>query len=408
MTDEDRSADLPPSDLDPGLRRGRGKDAPDAPAEAPPDPVGGRIRRSWRTSGKRFGVGRRADAPAYAALDLGTNNCRLLIAQPTPRSFRVVDGYSRIVRLGEAVSRTGRLGEDAIERTLEALLQCRDRIENHNVKASRLIATEACRAAVNAEEFLERVREEIGFALEIVDHRTEAELAVTGCADLVDREATGVLLFDIGGGSSELAWLDFRGGRPRNRGKMAAAIRSWWSLPVGVVSIAEQFGGHHVTPESFELMVAHVGNRLSQLRGREKLARAVRTQHMHLVGTSGTVTTLAGLHLGLERYDRSRVDGLWMQDTQIAEATQTLLGMSFSSRVANACIGRDRADLVIPGCAILEAIRRQWPCDRIRVADRGLREGILISLMAEDRVWNRGNGARRRRRPRPSPAGPDG
>jgi len=129
---------------------------------------------------------------------------------------------------------------------------------------------------------------------------------------------------------------------------------------------------------------------------------------MHLVGTSGTVTTLAGLHLGLERYDRSRVDGLWMQDTQIAEATQTLLGMSFSSRVANACIGRDRADLVIPGCAILEAIRRQWPCDRIRVADRGLREGILISLMAEDRVWNRGNGARRRRRPRPSPAGPDG
>lgn len=405
VTDENRSADLPPSEPDPGMRRGQGELAPNAPAEAPPDPVSGRIRRNWRTSGKRAGSGRRGDAPAYAALDLGTNNCRLLIARPTPRSFRVVDGYSRIVRLGEAVSHTGRLGEDAIERTLEALGQCKARLENHNVRASRLIATEACRAAVNAEAFLERVREEIGFALEVVDHRTEAELAVTGCADLVDREATGVLLFDIGGGSSELAWLDFRGGRPKSRGKMAAAIRCWWSLPVGVVSIAEKFGGHHVTPESFELMVAHVGERLTQLRGREKLARAVRDHPMHLVGTSGTVTTLAGLHLGLERYDRSRVDGLWMADSQVAETTRALVGMSYRSRVDNACIGHDRADLVIPGCAILEAIRRQWPCDRIRVADRGLREGILISLMAEDRVWSRGGGARRsRRRRRPAPS----
>lgn len=406
MTDENRSAGLPLPEEVPEPRQGRAKAAPDAPVEAPPDPADGRFRRNWRTRGKRAGAGRGGDAPAYAALDLGTNNCRLLIARPTPRSFRVVDGFSRIVRLGEAVSSTGQLGAEAIERTLEALGQCKTRLENHNVRASRLIATEACRRADNAEAFLERVRDEIGFELEVVDHRTEAELAVTGCADLVDREAAGVLLFDIGGGSSELAWLDFRGGRPRSRGKMAAAIRHWWSLPVGVVSIAEKFGGHDVTPDSFEQMVAHVGERLRQLRGREKLAHAVRSGPMHLVGTSGTVTTLAGLHLRLDRYDRSRVDGLWMHDSQVVETMRALVAMSYRSRVTNACIGRDRADLVIPGCAILEAIRRQWPCERIRVADRGLREGILVSLMAEDRVWSRrANGPQRPRHQRPAQSG---
>ncbi|MEO8756971.1 MAG: Ppx/GppA family phosphatase, partial [Devosia sp.] len=195
--------------------------------------------------------------------------------------------------------------------------------------------------------------------------------------------------FDIGGGSSELAWLDFRGGRPRRQGRMAASIRSWQSLPVGVVSIAEKFGGIDVTPETFEAMVAYVANHLREFKGRGKLRQMIAEHPVHLIGTSGTVTTLAGLHLGLERYERQKVDGLWMNKAEVDATMNALLAMPFDRRVAHPCIGRDRADLVLPGCAIFEAIRREWPTERVRVADRGLREGILISLIDEDRAAGR-------------------
>ena len=329
---------------------------------------------------------RKHRGPIYAALDLGTNNCRLLIARPHDHGFRVVDGFTRIVRLGEGVSVTGRLGDQAMERTMEALRQCRNKLREHQPARMRLIATEACRAAANGPAFLERVKAELGLELEIVDRRTEAELAVTGCADLIESTAAGALMFDIGGGSSELAWLDFRGGRPKSQGRMPAAIRSWQSLPVGVVSIAEKFGGIDVTPAVFEAMVSHVAEQLKQFRGREKLRQMIASHPVHLIGTSGTVTTLAGLHLGLERYERQKVDGLWMKRAEVDETMRVLLGMPFERRVAHPCIGRDRADLVLPGCAIFEAIRREWPTERVRVADRGLREGILISLMDADRV----------------------
>jgi exopolyphosphatase/guanosine-5'-triphosphate,3'-diphosphate pyrophosphatase len=301
----------------------------------------------------------------------------------------VLDGFTRIVRLGEGVSVTGRLSDAAMERTMEALRQCRNKLREHQPARMRLIATEACRAAENGPAFLARVKEELGLDLEIVDRRTEAELAVTGCADLIEGTAQGALMFDIGGGSSELAWLDFRGGRPKSQGRMSASIRSWQSLPVGVVSIAEKFGGIDVTPQIFEAMVSHVSEHLRQFRGREKLRHMIGTHPVHLIGTSGTVTTLAGLHLGLERYERQKVDGLWMKRGEVDETMKVLLGMPFERRVAHPCIGKDRADLVLPGCAIFEAIRREWPTERVRVADRGLREGILISLMDADRTRNR-------------------
>lgn len=353
-------------------------------ASAPASPP----HRTSKGNGNRQ---RRWRGPVYAALDLGTNNCRLLIARPHEGSFRVLDGFTRIVRLGEGVSQTGQLGDAAMARTLDALRQCRNKLSHHAPKSMRLIATEACRAALNSEQFLNRVREEVGLELEIVDRRTEAELAVTGCADLIDPQAAGALTFDIGGGSSELAWLDFRGGRPRKQGKMAAAIRSWQSLPVGVVTIAEKFGGVDVTPESFEEMVGYVGSFLKAFKGREKLRQMIREHPVHLIGTSGTVTTLAGLYLGLERYDRSKVDGLWMRNEDMVSTMRVLLSMSYERRVAHPCIGKDRADLVIPGIAIFEAVRREWPTERIRVADRGLREGILISLMDADRARSRQN-----------------
>jgi exopolyphosphatase/guanosine-5'-triphosphate,3'-diphosphate pyrophosphatase len=338
---------------------------------------------------------RRSRGPLYAALDLGTNNCRLLIARPHENSFRVLDGFTRIVRLGEGLSTTGRLSDAAMDRTIDALRQCRNKLREHEPARARLIATEACRSAANGVEFLERVERELGLTLEIVDRQTEAALAVTGCADLIDEGTSGALMFDIGGGSSELAWLDFRGGRPKRQGRMSSSIRSWQSLPVGVVSIAEKFGGVEVTKDTFEAMVAHVSQHLRQFRGREKLKQMIAEHPVHLIGTSGTVTTLAGLHLGLERYERQKVDGLWMTTREIDDTMSALLNMPYERRVAHSCIGRDRADLVLPGCAIFEAIRREWPTTRVRVADRGLREGILISLIDADRA-SRSSAARSR------------
>ena len=325
----------------------------------------------------------------YAALDLGTNNCRLLIARPHDGSFRVLDGFSRIVRLGEGLSVTGRLSDAAMDRTIEALKQCRNKLREHEPARMRLIATEACRAASNGEAFIARIKDETGLELEIVDRQTEAELAVTGCADLIEAESAGALMFDIGGGSSELARLDFRGGRTRRQGRMAASIRSWQSLPVGVVSLAEKFGGVNVTAETFEAMVQYVAGHLREFKGRGKLKQLIAEHPVHLIGTSGTVTTLAGLHLGLERYERQKVDGLWMARAEVDATMNALLAMPFERRVAHPCIGRDRADLVLPGCAIFEAIRREWPTERVRVADRGLREGILISLIDADRAGSR-------------------
>ncbi len=389
MTGSDRSV-VPGASADAAGPRRQSGESPDWKADGRSNSgQAGAERRTPNAQKPPAGGPRKSRGPLYAALDLGTNNCRLLIARPHEHSFRVLDGFTRIVRLGEGLSVTGRLSDAAMERTIEALKLCRNKLREHEPTRMRLIATEACRSAENGVSFLERVREEVGLELEIVDRRTEAQLAVTGCADLIEQGSEGALMFDIGGGSSELAWLDFRGGRPKRQGRMAASIRSWQSLPVGVVSIAEKFGGVDVTPESFEAMVAFVAEQLKQFRGREKLRQMIGTHPVHLIGTSGTVTTLAGLHLGLERYERQKVDGLWMNRREVDATMRALLGMSYDRRVAHACIGRDRADLVLPGCAIFEAIRREWPAERVRVADRGLREGILISLMDADKTFGK-------------------
>jgi exopolyphosphatase/guanosine-5'-triphosphate,3'-diphosphate pyrophosphatase len=331
------------------------------------------------------------ELPVFAALDLGTNNCRLLVAVPTRHGqFRVIDAFSRIVRLGEGLTANGRLGQPAMDRAVEALKICGDKLRNRKIRKARLIATEACRTAANGAEFLDRVEREAGLKLEIIDRQTEARLAVSGCGSLVDRDTQGVVLFDIGGGSSEIALIDLTGHRsPR----LANHIVSWTSLPVGVVSLAERFGGRAVTREIFAAMVEDVAVRLHAFDGRDRLSHVLASPKFHLLGTSGTVTTLAGVHLDLDRYDRRRVDGLWMDRDSVDRMVEKLVGWDFQQRVANPCIGADRADLVLAGCAILEAIRAVWPSERLRVADRGLREGILSELMADDGVWrNNGRG----------------
>lgn len=324
----------------------------------------------------------RRAAPTYAALDLGTNNCRLLIARPSHEGFRIVDAFSRIVRLGEGLSHTGRLSEAAIRRTLGALAVCRDKMAARSVFRSRLIATEACRSAANGVEFLARVEEELGVGLEIVDRETEAHLAAAGCAALADPKAKAIVLFDIGGGSTEVVWL---AGGAHASDPLRDRIRNWTSLSMGVVTLAEKFGGHHVDGETFEAMVVHATQGLAPFI--DQTREQTRCEHFHLLGTSGTVTTLAGVHLGLQRYDRRRVDGLWMSQDEIDDALTRLRTMTYDERAANGCIGHERADLVLAGCAILEAIRRAFPATRVRIADRGLREGILVQMMSADGVW---------------------
>jgi exopolyphosphatase/guanosine-5'-triphosphate,3'-diphosphate pyrophosphatase len=329
----------------------------------------------------------------YAALDLGTNNCRLLIAQPTrPGQFRVVDAFSRIVRLGEGLAATGRLSQDAMDRAVEALRICATKLAGREIRRMRLIATEACRAAENGEEFLARVTVETGLDLEIINRETEARLAVSGCSSLVGREARSVVLFDIGGGSSEIAVIRINENRSS---RLANHITHWTSLPVGVVTLSERHGGRDVTPEVFEAMTSEVAGMLSHFDCPPvPLGPGGAPEDFHLIGTSGTVTTLAGVHLDLPRYDRRKVDGVWLSDDEVTAMQAKLLSWDFAGRAANPCIGPDRADLVLAGCAILEAIRRRWPSTRMRVADRGLREGLLTDMMADDGVWRRGRNRR--------------
>jgi exopolyphosphatase / guanosine-5'-triphosphate,3'-diphosphate pyrophosphatase len=346
----------------------------------------------------------RTQARAYAALDLGTNNCRLLVARPSRRGFKVIDAFSRIIRLGEGVSASGQLSEAAIERTIEALHICASKMQRHQVERAGLIATEACRLAGNADAFLARVRAETGLEISIVDRETEAKLAVCGCASLIDTSSDFALVFDIGGGSSELIWLDLTHRRHGWRRSLAdrlevqGCIAGWTSLPVGVVTLAEQFGGTFVDAAKFEAMVGHVARMLEPFEVENRVARCLRNGRSHLLGTSGTVTTVAGVHLGLPRYERSKVDGCWLDIEDVRGVTANLLAATYEQRAAQPCVGKDRADLVLAGCAILEAMLRAWPCRRLRVADRGLREGILATLMTEDgvyRVGGRGNYWRR-------------
>ena len=325
----------------------------------------------------------RRGASTYAALDLGTNNCRLLVARPAGESFRVIDAFSRIIRLGEGVSQSGRIRDAAIARAIDALAVCRDKMRSRTVTRARLIATEACRAAHNGAEFRARIAQEVGLDLEIIDRETEARLAATGCTPLMDPQADGVILFDIGGGSSELVRLDRS--QPCRRGPPPPKIRAWSSLPVGVVTLAERHGGRTVTRDIYAAMIAEVTTFVGRFVAEHG---GLGAGQIHLLGTSGTVTTMAGVHLDLRRYERRRVDGCWIGNDEATRVIERLLAMSYEDRVANPCIGAERADLVLAGCAILDAIRAAFPCQRLRVADRGLREGMLVQMMREDGVWD--------------------
>jgi exopolyphosphatase/guanosine-5'-triphosphate,3'-diphosphate pyrophosphatase len=320
----------------------------------------------------------RALARQFAALDLGTNNCRLLIARPIGSGFRVVDAFSRIVRLGEGLAATGVLSDAAMTRTLDALRICAEKIAARKVAAGRYVATEACRRAANCEAFLAQVDEEFGLEIEIISSREEARLVVAGCAPLLDPSIPNAIVFDIGGGSTEIVWLRLaRGPNGRRRPHILGAL----SLPFGVVTLTDRFGGAEVSPATYRLMIAEAMAGLAPFERNHRIRRHVGAGKVQMLGSSGTVTTLAGIHLALPRYIRAQVDGSMLTFDQIAAVSAHLAGLDFDGRAANPCIGRERADLVLSGCAVLDAICATWPVGRLRVADRGVREGILLDLM---------------------------
>ncbi len=331
-------------------------------------------------SSSRRGKEGAAGEGVYAALDLGTNNCRLLIARPAAGGFQVIDAFSRIVRLGEGLSRSGCLSDAAMTRTIQALRTCAGKIRRRGVTHARAVATEACRRASNCGAFLDRVRRETGLNLEIISNDEEASLAVRGCVSLLDPGLSHALVFDIGGGSTELGWM--KAPAPSGiAGEAVPEVCGWHSIPIGVVTLAERHGGHEVAPRVYETMIGEVRDALAPFEAKHRLGELVADGQLQLLGTSGTVTTLAGVHQDLPRYDRDRIDGCYLDFETVRSVSRRISAMSYRRRAAHPCIGRDRADLVIAGCAILEAVCGTWPVGRLRVADRGLREGILLTMM---------------------------
>ena len=335
----------------------------------------------------------------YAALDLGTNSCRMLIARPNGSGFHVVDSFSKSVQLGAGLEKTGRLSRGSMARTIQALRICQQKIRRNKVTRMRLVATEACRRALNGADFMSRIQRETGLKLDIIKPEEEARLAVISCAPLVSPKTENLLVVDIGGGSTELVWIDISKVPKKDRAQSimrlhtgfkqaqsevpTARVVDWISVPLGVATLRDQFNDVEDDAARFALMSWYFEENLTDFTPYQSAQPQERFQ---IVGTSGTVTTVAASHLGLKRYDRTKIDGLRMTSDQIDKVIHSYLAMGPGGRRADPRIGSDRAALIMSGAAILQALMRCWPTDRLSVADRGLREGLLYAQMSADGV----------------------
>ena len=337
---------------------------------------------SQRRSGRRrYNGGHRPST--YAALDLGTNNCRLLVAKSTENSFRIIDSYSKVVRLGHGLATTGELSQNSMDAAVEAIGVCAKKIKSKKAKMWRCVATEACRRASNGDEFLKRVKDETGITLEVISARVEARLAVMGCLNLVDPTKDVALVVDIGGGSTELSWVDIRKLRDPNHEMKTfrPPISAWASLPIGVVTLSERVPETDDRASWYEEMKQVVRDTIVEKGCSTRFTKAFEAGKGHIIGTSGTITSLAGIHLKLPYYQRNKVDGLWLRSTDAIRVARNMASRSPEDRAKEPCIGKDRAKLLVAGCAITDVICEKWPSKMIRVADRGLREGMLMGMM---------------------------
>ena len=312
----------------------------------------------------------------YAAIDLGTNNCRLLIVEPQGSSFKVIDSFSRIVRLGEGLESSNKLSADAMQRTIDALRVCAAKIRRHRVRWMRCVATEACRRAENGQAFINQIEKSTRLRFEIIDGKDEAELAAIGCGALFDRQFPHAIVFDIGGGSTEITCLSLKKGRYE--------LQDMISLPLGVVRLSEKYDGKNMSQEIYT-QIRDEAEKTIRSFAEKQTFHADNLNDIQLIGTSGTVTTLAAIHKGLKKYNRNIVDGAVMKRGEVVAVIQSLMNMSHEERQNNNCIGKERADLVLSGCAVLEAIIGAWPLESLKIADRGIREGILLRLIRKTR-----------------------
>ncbi|MCW9033562.1 MAG: Ppx/GppA family phosphatase [Rhodospirillales bacterium] len=343
-----------------------------------------------RSSGKWGRKGHEGNAPAFSAIDLGTHNCRMLIAVPTRHGFKVIDSFSRTVRLGEDVTESGNLCDVAVDRTVEALSICAEKMERCKVVNSRNIATAACRGAANCDGFVDKVREKTGIEIEIIPAEEEARLTLAGCSPLLNDQKPYALVFDIGGGSTEVAWTKVN---PNGSPEVLDVI----SICSGVVTFCERFGGDFIKPEVYATMSAEIRAELEPFEKKHNINAEIAAGTVQMLGTSGTVTTLGAAYLELPFYNRSRVDGLELDFSDVFRVSNLLAGTDFKTRAANGCIGPTRADLVVSGCAILDAVCTLWPVGKLRIADRGIREGLLHELISANKLKRQKQRARRRR-----------
>jgi exopolyphosphatase/guanosine-5'-triphosphate,3'-diphosphate pyrophosphatase len=336
-------------------------------------------------------------AECYGVIDLGTNNCRLLIARSMANGFKVVDSYSKVVRLGAGLARTGKLADANMDAAVEAIQVCAQKMKSKSVKRWRCIATQACRQAENGDEFLTRVKAETGLSFETISPRVEARLSVMGCMNIIDEEKDVALVIDIGGGSTELSWVDVRRMRDKNtpRRLHRPPISAWASLPIGVVNLSEIHPEGEADQDTwFSAMKDHVRAEIDKQNCQTRFANTFKEGRGHLVGTSGTITSLASVHMRLPFYQRNKIDGIWMASNDVIATARHLSEISLEARQKVPCIGEDRAGMLVAGCAILDVVCELWPSDRIRIADRGLREGMLMGLMNKTQIRHSSEGSR--------------
>jgi exopolyphosphatase/guanosine-5'-triphosphate,3'-diphosphate pyrophosphatase len=348
-----------------------------------PGPIRGRSER--RNSISVASVERRARPPAFAAIDLGTNNCRMLVGVPSGGGFHVLDSFSRVVRLGEGLYRSGTLSDDAMDRAIEALSTCAERLRRWQVSDIRAIATEACRQAENGAAFVARARAATGLPIETISPREEVGLAMESCASLINQAERRALLFDIGGGSTEIAWVRVPGHQNESDRSLPQLI-GYHTIPVGVVTLSERCAGWCESESGFSAVVEEIKSLLRPFEQIHRIGQEIRQGGVRLVGTSGTVTTIAGIALNLDRYRRGAIDGAVLPREQVASGLAAIRAMGRAGLAEHPCIGPDRVDFVLPGCAIFAAIEDMWPASDLAVADRGLREGMLMRLIRNARA----------------------
>jgi exopolyphosphatase/guanosine-5'-triphosphate,3'-diphosphate pyrophosphatase len=316
-----------------------------------------------------------------ATIDLGTNSVRLLVADTAADSWRVVEEAQRVTRLGEGQAATGALGLVPMARTAATVADYVRRAEALGATRVRVTGTSAVREAANRAEFVARIESVTGLALEVLSGEDEARLTLLGVRSGLPDLGGRFVLFDIGGGSTEFVVADGDG------------LERALSLRLGVVGLAERhLDGGRLVPARWAALRAEVAAALEPaVPGALGLVNAAR-----LVGTAGTVTTLAALDLGLAAYDAGRVQGHVLRRGAIERLLARLGGLTLAARAALPCLEPGRADVLIPGIAICLAAMERLGFDALTVSDRSLREGILCEILGA-----RGRAPESPRDPRP-------